>query len=151
MSSTTERSWTGAVSCRVVSCPASVYDLCRYSNFTLLLEVGHNVTLPEKCMNLTCTQVTEANISISIQLHIIHVTRPVSAAGGGRPGAGPRVRAPLLQLLLPQRLPLPGRREEHHHGGRQERLLLPRRARHADTVRRVDVILVVRCKLYVSD
>lgn len=114
--------------------------MCRYSNFTLLLEVGHNVTLPEKCMNLTCTQVTEANISISIQLHIIHVTRPVSAAGGGRPGAGPRVRAPVLQLLLPQRLPLPGRREEHHHGGRQERLLLPRRARPADTVRRVDVI-----------
>ena len=46
--------------------------ICRYSIFTLLLEVGHNVTLPEKCMNLTCTQVTEANISI--QLHIIHVT-----------------------------------------------------------------------------
>ena len=61
--------------------PASVDDLCRYSNFTLLLEVGHNVTLPEKCMNLTCTQVTEGNIrniSISIQMHIIHinVTRP---------------------------------------------------------------------------
>ena len=32
--------------------------LDRYSNFTLFLEIGHNVTLPEKCMNLTCEQVT---------------------------------------------------------------------------------------------
>ena len=31
--------------------------LDRFSNFTLMLEIGHNVTLPEKCMNLTCTQV----------------------------------------------------------------------------------------------
>ena len=43
--------------------------MCRYSNFTLLLEVGHNVTLPEKCMNLTCTQVTEANISTYTAAH----------------------------------------------------------------------------------
>jgi len=31
--------------------------LDRYSNFTLFLEIGHNVTLPEKCMNLTCKQI----------------------------------------------------------------------------------------------
>ena len=31
--------------------------LDRFTNFTLMLEIGHNVTLPEKCMNLTCTQV----------------------------------------------------------------------------------------------
>lgn len=33
--------------------------LDRYSNFTLFLEIGHNVTLPEKCMNLTCKQVSK--------------------------------------------------------------------------------------------
>jgi len=31
--------------------------LDRYKNFTLFLEIGHNVTLPEKCMNLTCRQI----------------------------------------------------------------------------------------------
>ena len=31
--------------------------LDRFTNFTLMLEIGQNVTLPEKCMNLTCTQV----------------------------------------------------------------------------------------------
>ena len=33
--------------------------LDRWSNFTLMLEVGHNVTLPEKCMNISCRQVLE--------------------------------------------------------------------------------------------
>ena len=33
--------------------------LDRYTNFTLYLEVGQNVTIPEKCMNLTCIQVAE--------------------------------------------------------------------------------------------
>jgi len=31
--------------------------LDRFTNFTLMLEIGHNVTLPEKCMNLTCSQI----------------------------------------------------------------------------------------------
>jgi len=30
--------------------------LDRYTIFTLYLEIGHNVTIPEKCMNLTCIQ-----------------------------------------------------------------------------------------------
>ena len=31
--------------------------LDRYRNFTLFLEIDQNVTVPEKCLNITCRQV----------------------------------------------------------------------------------------------
>ena len=43
--------------------------LDRYKNFTLFLEIGHNVTLPEKCMNLTCRQVWLINQKESTDVH----------------------------------------------------------------------------------
>merc|ERR1719376_1245074 len=45
--------------------------LDRYTNFTLYLEVGENVTIPEKCMNLTCIQDDPFGLP-ALSMEIIH-------------------------------------------------------------------------------
>jgi len=45
--------------------------LDRYQNFTLYLEVGENVTIPEKCMNLTCIQDDPFGLP-SLSMEIVH-------------------------------------------------------------------------------
>merc|ERR1711892_634857 len=45
--------------------------LDRYTNFTLYLEVGENVTIPEKCMNLTCIQDDPLGLP-ALSMEIVH-------------------------------------------------------------------------------
>jgi len=45
--------------------------LDRYSNFTLYLEVGQNVTIPEKCVNLTCIQDEPYGLP-ALSMEIVH-------------------------------------------------------------------------------
>jgi len=45
--------------------------LDRYTNFTLYLEVGENVTIPEKCVNLTCIQDDPFGLP-ALSMEIVH-------------------------------------------------------------------------------
>merc|ERR1711915_370625 len=45
--------------------------LDRYTNFTLYLEVGENVTVPEKCMNITCIQDDPFGLP-ALSMEIVH-------------------------------------------------------------------------------
>ena len=91
--------------------------LDRYRNFTLFLEIDQNVTVPEKCLNITCRQVEG--------IPVLSSGKNVNAdANTDANAVVSRDRLPLLFLLLPPRFSLPRGPAEHQPGGRADCLLL---------------------------